>query len=263
MPDEYTALPDPAGLGTVRGMPRRPVSPASEPVAGLTAPPVTDGSFPATARTRVRRADRASYDRALVHAILDEAPLCHVAFVIDGTPFVVPMLHGRVEDTLYLHGLPASRIMRHLRAGAEVCVAATLVDGWVMARSSFHHSVNYRSAVVLGPGRLVRSRREKLDGLRAIVEHLAPGRWADARPPSEPELRQTQVVAIPIREASAKVRTGPPADDPGDLVLPVWAGVIPVHTTFGAPAADTSGERAPIPAYLAALIAGPSADPPR
>ncbi len=245
-------------------MPRRPAPPGSDPVAGLPAPPAPParvGSFPVTARTRVRREDRASYDRALVHAILDEAPLCHVAFSIDGTPFVVPMLHGRVDDTLYLHGLPASRIIRHLRAGAEACVEATLIDGWVVARSSFHHSVNYRSAVVLGRGRLVRSRREKLDGLRAIVEHVAPGRWADARQPSEAELRQTHVVAIPIVEASAKVRTGPPSDDPGDLGLPVWAGVIPVRTVLGPPSPDAAADGMPLPAHLAALIGdGPSVD---
>ncbi len=210
--------------------------------------------FPVTARNRVRREDRASYDRALVHAVFDEALVCHVAFVIDGAPSVVPMLHGRIAETLYLHGLPAARLLRHLRGGAEVCVEATLVDGLVMARSSFHHSLNYRSAVVFGRARLVRDHTEKVAGLRAIVEHVAPGRWDDARRPSGPELRQTHVVAIPIDEASGKVRVGPPKDDDADLGLPVWAGVIPVRTAFGAPLADAAGGGAALPAYLRALL---------
>ncbi len=213
------------------------------------------GTFPITPRTRIRRTDRASYDRALVHTILDESLVCHVAFAIQAAPFVIPMLHGRVGDTLYLHGLPASRILRHLRAGAEVCVEATLLDGLVMARSSFHHSLNYRSVVVLGRARLVREHAEKLAGLRAIVEHVAPGRWDDARPPSGPELRQTHVIAIPIEEASAKVRVGPPVDDPADLDLPVWAGVIPVRTVLDDPVLDgVQGREVALPSYLADLI---------
>jgi nitroimidazol reductase NimA-like FMN-containing flavoprotein (pyridoxamine 5'-phosphate oxidase superfamily) len=210
--------------------------------------------FPVTARNRVRREDRASYERALVHAVFDEALVCHVAFVIDGAPSVVPMLHGRIAETLYLHGLPAARLLRHLRGGAEVCVEATLVDGLVMARSSFHHSLNYRSAVVFGRARLVRDHAEKVAGLRAIVEHVAPGRWDDARRPSGPELRQTHVVAIPIDEASGKVRVGPPKDDEADLGLPVWAGVIPVRTALGAPLADPTGGAVALPAYLQALL---------
>ncbi len=210
-----------------------------------------------TPRTEVRRADRASYDRAVVRAILDEAPIVHVAFALDGTPFVVPMLHGRIDDRLYLHGLPAARLFRHLRAGPEVCVEATLLDGLVMARSSFHHSVNFRSVVVVGRARLVRDHAEKLAGLRAIVEHVVPGRWDDARRPSGPELRQTHVVAIPIEEASAKIRTGPPAEDPGDLGLPVWSGVIPIRTAFGEPSTEgAAGIAAAFPAYLAELLSG-------
>ena len=241
------------------------VTPGSRPVTThvpLNASPATRVKPPTgallavTARTEVRRADRASYDRALVHAILDEAMVSHVGFTIEGTPFVIPMLHGRVGDTLYLHGLPATRLIRHLGGGAQACLEVTLLDGLVMARSSFHHSLNYRSAVVLGTARLVRDPVEKLAGLRAIVEHVAPGRWDDARRPSRAELRQTHVVAIPIEEASAKVRTGPPMDDPGDLALPVWAGVIPVQATLGMPtAAGVEGAAADLPDYLVELLA--------
>ena len=212
-------------------------------------------TFEVTPRTEIRRAERASYDRDLVYAILDEALVSHVAFILDRTPFVVPMLHGRIDDTLYLHGLPATRLIRHLRGGADVCVEATLLDGLVMARSAFHHSMNYRSVVVVGRAHLVRDPTEKLAGLRAIVEHVAPGRWDDARRPNRPELRQTHVIGIPVLEASAKVRTGPPVDDPGDLDLPVWAGVIPVETRLGRPSvAGVGGATVDLPGYLAELV---------
>ncbi len=214
-----------------------------------------DSVYPVTARTEVRRADRASYDRALIHAILDEARLVHVAFVLDGTPFVVPMLHGRIGEILYLHGLPAARLFRHLRGGPEVCVEATLLDGLVMARSSFHHSLNFRSVMLVGRARLVRDHAEKVAGLEAVVEHVAPGRWADARRPNGQELRQTHVVAIPIAEASAKVRTGGPVEDPADLDLPVWSGVIPVRLSLGEPSTEgAAGVPVPMPAYLADLV---------
>ena len=254
-------------LGTVRGMPTPDPSPSLPSSAALPEPsetPGPPGTFPITPRTTIRRTDRASYDRALVHAILDESLVCHVGFALQGAPFVIPMLHGRIGDTLYLHGLPASRLVRHLRGGADVCVEATLLDGLVMARSSFHHSLNYRSVMVLGRARLVRDHAEKVAGLRAIVEHVAPGRWEDARRPSGSELRQTYVVAVPIEEASAKVRVGPPIDDPADLDLPVWAGVIPVRTALGAPLTDgVEGRPAELPPYLAALVdpTGPAGRP--
>ena len=248
-------------LGTVPRMPTpdaSPLRPSSDPPGAAGGTPETSGpagTFPITPRTAIRRTDRASYDRALVHAVLDESLVCHVGFALGGAPFVIPMLHGRIGDTLYLHGLPASRIVQHLRGGPDVAVEATLLDGLVMARSSFHHSLNYRSVVVLGRARLVRDHPEKVAGLRAIVEHVAPGRWDDARRPSGPELRQTHVVAVPIEEASAKVRVGPPIDDPADLDLPVWAGVIPVRTILGAPVTDgVEGRPAALPPYLAALI---------
>ena len=213
-------------------------------------------TYAVTDRTRIRRADRASYDRALVHAVLDEALVCHAGFVVDGQPYVIPVLHGRDGETLYVHGLPATRLMRELRSGIPVSVEATLLDGLVMARSSFHHSMNYRSVVVLGRARLVRDRATKLRGLRAIVEHVARGRWNDARQPSEPELRQTHVLAIPIVEASAKVRTGPPVDDPADVDLPVWGGVIPVRECFAEPIPDGNGAPVDLPGYLAGYRRG-------
>ena len=257
-------------LGTVPRMPTpdaSPLRPSTAPPGAAGEPPETSGpagAFPITPRTAIRRTDRASYDRAMVHAILDESLVCHVGFALGGAPFVIPMLHGRIGDTLYLHGLPASRLVQHLRGGPDVAVEATLLDGLVMARSSFHHSLNYRSVVVLGRARLVRDHTEKVAGLRAIVEHVAPGRWDDARHPSGPELRQTHVVAVPIEEASAKVRVGPPIDDPADLDLPVWAGVVPVRTVLGAPVTDGGeGRASDLPPYLAALIgsAGPTGQP--
>ncbi|MGC8634642.1 MAG: pyridoxamine 5'-phosphate oxidase family protein [Candidatus Limnocylindrales bacterium] len=208
-----------------------------------------------SARSRVRRDDRASYDRALVHAVLDEALVCHVAFAIEGEPFVVPMVYGRVEDTLYLHGSPASRLLRHLRGAPTVCVEVTLLDGLVLGRSASHHSCNYRSVVLFGRARVVRSRMEKEAGLRSIVEHATPGRWDDIRQLSDLDFRQTRVIAVPIEEASAKVRVGPPADDPADLELPTWSGVLPVRTIFGTPSVEgVEGRRVPLPQYLQARI---------
>jgi nitroimidazol reductase NimA-like FMN-containing flavoprotein (pyridoxamine 5'-phosphate oxidase superfamily) len=217
--------------------------------------PVPAATFPVSARSRVRRDDRASYDRDLVHAVLDEALVCHVAFAIEGQPFVVPMVYGRVEDTIYLHGSPAGRLLRHLRDAPAVSVEVTLLDGLVLARSASHHSCNYRSVVLFGRPRVVRSRAEKEAGLRSIVEHATPGRWDDVRGLSELDLRQTRVIAVPIEEASAKVRVGPPVDDPEDLELPTWAGVVPVRTVFGSPSVEgVEGRRVPLPQYLQARI---------
>lgn len=192
---------------------------------------------PPSERTRVRRLpERGVYDREAIHAILDEAPICHLAWVTDeGTPRVVPTIHSRVGDTLYVHGSPASRTLRAIADGREVCVVATLLDGLVLARSAYHHSMNYRSVVVYGRPRVVTDRREQLEACRAIVRHVLPGREDDARMPTERELQQTTIVAIPLEEASAKVRTGPPKDDPQDLELPIWAGVVPVRTVLGEP----------------------------
>lgn len=192
-----------------------------------------------TERTTVKRlAKRGVYDRETVYAILDEALICHAGFVVDGSPVVIPTIHWRQGDTLYFHGSAASRMLRFLRDGVEACVTVTLLDGLVIARSAFHHSMNYRSAVVFGTAREVTDRDEKLVALDALVEHVLRGRAAEARPANEKELRQTMVLALPIDEASAKVRTGGPIDDDEDYSLPVWAGVIPVTLQYGEPMDD-------------------------
>ena len=192
-----------------------------------------------TPRTTVRRlAKRGDYDRHTVNAIIDEALICHVGFVVDGSPVVIPTIHTRIGETLYFHGSGASRMLRSLRDGVDACVTVTILDGLVMARSAFHHSMNYRSAVVLGKGREVVEREEKLRVLDALVEHVCAGRSRDARPPNEAELRQTLVIAIPLAEASAKIRTGPAADDDEDYDLPIWAGVIPLALTPSVPIDD-------------------------
>jgi len=186
---------------------------------------------------RVRRkAERGVYDRAVIDAILDEALYCHVGFVADGRPVVIPTLHARVGDRLYLHGSSASRMLRAAAAGGHVCVTATLIDGLVLAKSVFHHSVNYRSAVVMGVAAAVVDGDEKREALRAFTDHVAPGRWQEARQPTEAELLQTSVLSLPLDEASAKVREGPPGDDPEDADLDVWSGVVPLHL-----AAEESG----------------------
>src|SRR5436305_4782819 len=192
-----------------------------------------------TPRTTVKRLPkRAHYDRDTIYAIIDEALICHVGFVVDGAPVVIPTIHTRVGDTLYFHGSAASRMLRSLRDGVDACVTVTLLDGLVLARSAFHHSMNYRSVVVLGKGREVVDRAEKLRALDAIVEHVVLGRSAIVRPPNESEIRQTMVIAMPLAEASAKVRTGPPIDDEPDYALDVWAGVIPIRLQKGEPIQD-------------------------
>jgi hypothetical protein len=190
-------------------------------------------------RTAVKRlAKRGEYSRETINAIIDEALICHVGFVVDGSPVVIPTIHTRVGETLYFHGSAASRMLRSLRDGIDACVTVTILDGLVMARSAFHHSMNYRSVVVLGKGREVVDREEKLRVLDALVEHVCAGRARDARAPNESELRQTLVIAMPLAEASAKIRTGPAADDEEDYALPIWAGVIPLALTPSAPIDD-------------------------
>jgi len=190
-------------------------------------------------RTTVKRlARRGEYSRETINAIIDEALICHVGFVVDGSPVVIPTIHTRVGETLYFHGSAASRMLRSLRDGIDACVTVTILDGLVMARSAFHHSMNYRSVVVLGKGREVVDREEKLQVLDALVEHVCTGRARDARAPNEAELRQTLVIAMPLAEASAKIRTGPAADDEEDYALPIWAGVIPLALTPSWPVDD-------------------------
>ena len=202
-----------------------------------------------TPRTTVRRLpDRARYDRATVDAILDEGLVCHVGFVDAGQPYVIPSAYARLGDRLVIHGSAASRMMKALAGGAPACVTVTLLDGLVLARSGFHHSMNYRSVVVLGRATEIENPAEKRRALDAIVEHVAPGRAASLRPHSEKELRATRVVALRLDEASAKVRTGPPKDDEADYALPVWAGELPLRLEPLAPVADARpGPGAAIP----------------
>ena len=194
---------------------------------------------PPSPRTEVKRLpERARYDTEIVHGILDEALVCHVGFVVDGQPVVIPTIHARRGDRLYLHGSPANRMLRTLKRQVDVCVTVTLVDGLVLARSAFHHSMNYRSVVVFGAAREVSDPVEKMAAFRALVDHVAPGRWDDVRAPNEKEIRSTLVLVLALAEASAKVRTGPPLDDEGDYALPVWAGELPLRTVPGAPVGD-------------------------
>ncbi len=195
--------------------------------------------FPVTPRNRVRRLPgRGRYDRTSVYAIIDEALVCHVGIVADGHPIVIPTLHARMDDVLLLHGARTSRLLRHVADGNPVSVAITLLDGIVLARSIFHHSMNYRSVVLFGTGRLVESNEEKLAALEAFADHIARGRWRDVRPPSRQELNATSVVAVPISSASAKVRTGPPLDEEEDYALATWAGVLPLSLQPGKPIGD-------------------------
>src|ERR1019366_7455145 len=202
-----------------------------------------------TPRTRlVREADRAVYDRETAYRILDEGFLCHVGFVADGQPFVIPTSSGRKDDSLYIHGSAASRMLRQMKDGVPVCITITLLDGLVLARSIFNHSMNYRSVLVLGKAALVDDPEEKLEALRLLSEHILPGRWADSRQPNERELKATSVLRVPIEEFSAKVRVGPPIDDEEDYAFPTWAGVVPLEMTAGAPIDDARllpGKEAP------------------
>jgi uncharacterized protein len=195
--------------------------------------------FVSTERTRLQRLPkRGSYDRETVEQILDEALICHMGFVVDGQPYVIPTIHARCGDRLYVHGSAASRMLRTLQGGVPICATATLLDGLVMARSAFHHSMNYRSVVVLGVAAEVSEPSEKRAALRAIVEHVAPGRNAEVRPPTEAELSATMVLSIPLQEVSAKIRTGPPLDDESDYGWPCWAGEIPLRLMSFAPVSD-------------------------
>lgn len=190
-------------------------------------------------RIRVRRlGERGAYDRENLDEILDEALICHVGFITDGDPYVIPTIHARDEDTIYFHGSPASRMLRLMKKGADICVTTTIVDGIVAARSAFHHSMNYRSAVVLGTARLVDDDEERLRAMEMITEHVLPGRWSEARHPSDAESKGTLILALAIEEFSVKSRSGPPADEEADYELPIWAGVIPLTTTSGEPKPD-------------------------
>jgi len=204
-----------------------------------------------TPRTRViRESERGVYDRETAYKILDEGFLCHVGFTVDGQPFVIPTSYGRKGDSLYIHGSAASRMLRQMKEGVPVCVTVTLLDGLVLARSIFNHSMNYRSVVVLGKATLVDDPEEKLAALIVLSEHIIPGRWADSRQPNERELKATSVLRLPIEEFSAKVRQGPAIDDEPDYAFPTWAGVVPLEMVAGKPIDDARlMEGQNIPAY--------------
>jgi uncharacterized protein len=222
---------------------------------------MSDAQIP-TSRTRViREADRAVYDRETVYRILDEGFLCHVGFSVDGQPFVIPTSYGRKDASLYIHGSAASRMLRQMRDGVAVCVTVTLLDGLVLARSVFNHSMNYRSVVILGKATIVDESQEKLAALRVLSEHIIPGRWNDARQPNERELKATSVLRVPIEEFSGKVRIGPPIDDPEDYSFPTWAGVVPLEVKASPPIDDPKLEpRRPAPEYVRNYARGQSGD---
>src|SRR5215510_9659434 len=205
-----------------------------------------------TKRTELRRIpDRGSHDRGTIDSILDAGFLAHVGFCLDGQPFVIPTLYGRVGERLYLHGSAASRMLRELETGVAACVTVTLVDGLVLSRSAFDHSMNYRSIVAFGTARKVVDPEQKVKSLRVISEHLIAGRWADVRGPSEKELKATMVLEFSIEEASSKVRSGPPLDDQSDYGLPVWAGVLPLEIKSRPPIPDDKlVEGIPLPDYV-------------
>jgi len=208
-------------------------------------------SFPASERTRVvREAIRAVYGRDAIYKILDEAFVCHVGFMQDSQPFVIPTMFARIADAIYFHGSAASRMLRGLSGGLPVCITVTLMDGLVLARSVFNHSMNYRSVVALGNATLLDDPSEKLQALRAFTEKLIPGRWNDARQPNEKELNATSILKLPLTEVSAKVRTGEVEDDAGDYALPVWAGVIPLRLVADPPIRDARCDASiPTPGY--------------
>lgn len=208
-------------------------------------------TFNPTERTKLKRLPkRGSFDRDTVYGILDEGFICHVGFAPEGQPIVIPTGYARADDTLYIHGSAASRMLRTLSTGLDVCVTVTIVDGLVLARSAFHHSMNYRSVVIFGRASLVEDPEEKMAALLALSEHIIRGRWAEVREPTEQEMKATTVLSLPLVEASAKIRTGPPLDDEEDYAMDVWAGVIPLRLVAGEPINDPRlPENIQIPAY--------------
>ncbi|HEY9626256.1 MAG TPA: pyridoxamine 5'-phosphate oxidase family protein [Coleofasciculaceae cyanobacterium] len=198
-----------------------------------------DLTLPMTQRSQIRRLpQRGEYDRATIHQILDEGLICHVGFAVETQPFVIPTAYGRVGDRLYIHGSPASRMLRTLKESVEVCVTVTLLDGLVLARSAFHHSMNYRSVVIFGAATIVQDAAEKLAALKAFTEHVVPGSWSTVRLPTPQEVAGTLVLSLPLTEASAKIRTGAPVDDEADYALPIWAGELPLRLVAQSPVPD-------------------------
>src|SRR6266403_1723572 len=245
-------------LTCCRGSPRRSAGRPREAKLALAQGPRRTklecmSDFTPTERTQVKRLPkRGKYERETVLAILDAGFVCHVGFSVDGQPYVIPTNYGRLGDTLYLHGSAASRMLRTLSEGVPMSVTVTHVDGLVLARSAFHHSVNYRSVVILGTAKLVEDPSQKMEALRLFTEHVMKGRWNEIRWPNEQELKGTTVLALPLEEVSAKVRTGGPVDDEEDYSLPVWAGVLPMQTVTNAPIPDTRlKEGTALPEYIA------------
>lgn len=220
--------------------------------ADTTQTPDNHGDFSVDRRNRVTRVpERGMYDRKTVYEIVDDALICHVGFVVDGQPFVMPTIHARDGDAILLHGSSASRLLRQVQQGAALCITCTHLDALVLARSVFHHSMNYRSAVIFGHGQIVDDPDEKMQGLERLSDHIMPGRWDDARLPNEKEMKATMLVRVEIESASAKSRTGPVGDDEEDYALPVWAGLLPVQRTFSAPVADGRLDKnTPVPRYI-------------
>ena len=197
------------------------------------------GQITQTTRTKLKRIPkRGNFERETIYKILDEAFICHVGFAVDNQPFVIPTSFARIADRLMIHGSAASRMMRSLSKEIDVCVTVTLIDGLVLARSAFHHSMNYRSVVVFGKAKIIEDESEKYEALKAFTEHIVPDRWSEIRPPTKNELKGTTVLSLPLTEASAKIRTGNPVDDEADYELDVWAGVLPVHLATDAPISD-------------------------
>jgi nitroimidazol reductase NimA-like FMN-containing flavoprotein (pyridoxamine 5'-phosphate oxidase superfamily) len=217
----------------------------------------TDDQFKPTKRTTLKRLPkRASYERKIIYEILDEGFICHVGFIDKDHPVVIPTAYGRLGELLYIHGSAASRMLRSLADGVPICVTVTLVDGLVLARSAFHHSMNYRAVVVFGTASVVTDLTEKVQALRAFSEHVLPGRWADVREPNEVELKQTLVLSIPLSEASAKIRAGPPVDEESDYNLPVWAGELPLDIVARKPVDDARlSAGIQVPSYLHTVMA--------
>lgn len=259
LPSESTSVAESVAESVVESG-SEPISPSA---SETTSAAIASDTFPITDRTKLKRLPkRGNYDRALVHSILDEGLICHVGFAVNGQPVVIPTAYGRIGDRLYLHGSPASRMLRTLKEQVQICVTVTLLDGLVLARSAFHHSMNYRSVVLFGMAEVVNDPAEKLDALRAFTEHIVAGRWPDIRPPSPQELNGTLVLSIPIEEASAKVRTGPPIDDDEDYALPVWAGVLPLGLAVEAAQPDPKlPAETVVPKYLTAYTRGGDLDP--
>jgi nitroimidazol reductase NimA-like FMN-containing flavoprotein (pyridoxamine 5'-phosphate oxidase superfamily) len=196
-------------------------------------------NFEPTGRTTLKRLPkRGNYEREVINRILDEGFVCHVGFVVDGRPFVIPTAYGRQGDKLYIHGSAASRMLKALHEGIDVCITVTLLDGLVLARSAFHHSLNYRSVVIFGRAQVVEDEDEKMEAMRVFTDHVMRGRWEESRRPNQSELRKTLVLSLPLVEASAKIRTGPPVDDDEDMQLPVWAGELPLYLAKGDPVPD-------------------------